>query len=115
VNHFASPDFWFHCRQLPPEIRDLADKNFELLKQNLRHPSLRLKRSVFSTAHELVCITACWQKKEVRDWCGFGSVTTRNMTGCLAGEAVRGAAVKSGKVKSGKVKIKSSGGQRSVA
>jgi hypothetical protein len=44
VNHFASPEFWFHYRQLPPEIRELADKNFELLKQNLRHPSLRLKK-----------------------------------------------------------------------
>lgn len=44
MNHFASPDFWFHYRQLPPEIRDLADKNFELLKQDLRHPSLRLKK-----------------------------------------------------------------------
>ena len=44
MNHFASPDFWFLYRQLPPEIRDLADKNFELLKQNLRHPSLRLKK-----------------------------------------------------------------------
>ncbi len=44
MNHFASPDFWFHYRQLPPEIRDLADKNFELLKENLRHPSLRLKK-----------------------------------------------------------------------
>jgi len=51
VNHFASPDFWFHYRQLPPEIRDLADKNFELLKQNLRHPSLRLKKvGVFYSA-----------------------------------------------------------------
>ncbi|MFM8721084.1 MAG: hypothetical protein ACKOFH_16405 [Chthoniobacterales bacterium] len=44
MSHFASPDFWFHYRQVPPEIRDLADKNFELLKQNLRHPSLRLKK-----------------------------------------------------------------------
>ncbi len=44
MNHFASPVFWFHYRQLPPDIRDLADKNFELLKQNLRHPSLRLKK-----------------------------------------------------------------------
>ena len=51
MNHFDSPDFWFHYRQLPPEIRDLADKNFELLKQNLRHPSLRLKKvSVFYSA-----------------------------------------------------------------
>jgi hypothetical protein len=51
VNHFASPDFWFHHRQLPPEMRDLADKNFELLKQNPRHPSLRLKKAgVFYSA-----------------------------------------------------------------
>jgi hypothetical protein len=31
-------------QELPVEIRDLADKNFELLKQNPRHPSLKLKR-----------------------------------------------------------------------
>ena len=51
MNHFASPDFWFHYRQLPPEIRDLADKNFDLLRQNLRHPSLRLKKvGIFHSA-----------------------------------------------------------------
>lgn len=51
VNHFASPDFWFHYRQLPPEIRNLADKNFDLLKKNSRHPSLRLKKiGVFYSA-----------------------------------------------------------------
>ena len=44
MNHFASPDFWFHYRQQAPEIQDLADKNFALLKQNPRHPSLRLKK-----------------------------------------------------------------------
>ena len=44
MNHFASPQFWFHYRQLPPEIRELADKNFKLLKENPRHPSLRLKK-----------------------------------------------------------------------
>jgi hypothetical protein len=44
VNHFASPDFWFFYRQLPDEIQSLADKNFELLKQSPRHPSLRLKK-----------------------------------------------------------------------
>ena len=44
MNHFASPDFWFSYRQLPDEIQSLADKNFELLKQNPRHPSLRLKK-----------------------------------------------------------------------
>ena len=31
-------------RQLPNEIRELADKNYQLLKTNPRHPSLQLKR-----------------------------------------------------------------------
>ena len=44
VNHFATPDFWFQYRQLPPQIQELADRNFEILKENPRHPSLRLKR-----------------------------------------------------------------------
>jgi len=46
VNHFATSEFWFHYRQLPDEIRALADKNFELLRTNPRHPSLRLKKIV---------------------------------------------------------------------
>jgi hypothetical protein len=44
LNHFASPEFWFHYRQLPDEIQQLANKNFELLKADPRHPSLRLKK-----------------------------------------------------------------------
>lgn len=44
MNHFATPEFWFHYRQLPSEIRDLADKNFELLQADPRHPSLHFKR-----------------------------------------------------------------------
>ena len=44
MKHFASPDFWFHYRLLPENIQDLADKNFSLLKENPRHPSLRLKK-----------------------------------------------------------------------
>jgi hypothetical protein len=44
VKHKASPDFWYHFRQLPPEIQELALKNFELLKSEPRHPSLRLKK-----------------------------------------------------------------------
>ena len=45
MKHFASPDFWFHYRPLPENIRGLADKNFALLKENARHPSLRLKKA----------------------------------------------------------------------
>jgi hypothetical protein len=44
MKHFASPGFWFHYRNMPEEIQELADKNFELLKTNPRHPSLRLKK-----------------------------------------------------------------------
>ena len=45
MKHFATPDFWFHYRLLPQTIQDLADKNFCFLKENPRHPSLRLKKA----------------------------------------------------------------------
>jgi len=44
LKHFASPEFWECYRELPAPVRELADKNFELLKNNPRHPSLRFKR-----------------------------------------------------------------------
>ena len=44
LNHFADPDFWFHYRRLPDNIRALADRNFELLKRDARHSSVRLKK-----------------------------------------------------------------------
>jgi hypothetical protein len=44
LNHFATPNFWFHYRGLPDEVRDLADKNFQLMRIDPRHPSLRLKK-----------------------------------------------------------------------
>lgn len=44
MNHFTLPRFWQHYHRLPPEIRDLADKNYQLLKTDPQHPSLRLKK-----------------------------------------------------------------------
>jgi hypothetical protein len=44
MNHFATPDFWYCYRNLPDEARELADKNFALLRQDPHHPSLRLKK-----------------------------------------------------------------------
>jgi len=44
MNHFATPDFWYCYRLLPEKVRDLADKNFALLRQDPHHPSLRLKK-----------------------------------------------------------------------
>ena len=44
MRHDASPEFWAAYHALPARIRDLADKNFELLKADPRHPSLHFKR-----------------------------------------------------------------------
>jgi hypothetical protein len=44
LKHFASPKFWAAYRDLPEAIRTIADKNYQLLRENPRHPSLQLKR-----------------------------------------------------------------------
>jgi hypothetical protein len=45
VRHLASPEFWAAYQRLPQRIRDLADKNFALLKSDPSHPSLHLKKA----------------------------------------------------------------------
>lgn len=44
MRHFASPSFWSAYDKLPAHIRELADRNYALLKENPQHPSLHLKR-----------------------------------------------------------------------
>ncbi len=44
MKHFASPSFWELYEELPSAIRDVADKNFELLKFDSKHPSLHFKK-----------------------------------------------------------------------
>ena len=44
MKHYASPRFWALYEALPADVRDLADKNFLLMKSNPQHPSLRFKR-----------------------------------------------------------------------
>ena len=56
MRHWASPAFWQAYARLPQHVRDLADKNYELLKSDPRHPSLQFKqvgryRSVRVGAH----------------------------------------------------------------
>ena len=43
MKHFTTPDFWQLYNALPQEVRALADKNYELLKVNPAHSSLRFK------------------------------------------------------------------------
>jgi hypothetical protein len=40
VKHLARKSFWEHHDRLPKKIKALADKKFELLKRDPRHPSL---------------------------------------------------------------------------
>ena len=42
--HLATPEFWDCYNRLPDPIRSLADRNFQLLKSNSRHPSLHFKK-----------------------------------------------------------------------
>jgi hypothetical protein len=44
LKHFTTPEFWEHYHLLRAEIRELADKNFELLKADPQHPSLHFKK-----------------------------------------------------------------------
>lgn len=44
MKHFASPAFWDSYQKLPPVVRELADKNYALLKTDPRHPSLHFKK-----------------------------------------------------------------------
>ena len=44
MKHFANPAFWDAYRKLPEQVRELADKNFALLKQDPQHASLHLKK-----------------------------------------------------------------------
>lgn len=45
MRHFASPSFWEKYEELPDSIQELADKNFELLKADPKHPSVHLKKA----------------------------------------------------------------------
>jgi mRNA-degrading endonuclease RelE of RelBE toxin-antitoxin system len=44
IKHFASPSFWACYEKLPKEVQELANRNFELLKTNPKHPSLYFKK-----------------------------------------------------------------------
>ena len=44
MEHQADPSFWYAYRALPQVIQERADKAFDLLSQNPRHPSLKFKK-----------------------------------------------------------------------
>jgi hypothetical protein len=44
LKHYVSPRFWALYESLPSETRALADKTYQLLKADRRHPSLHFKK-----------------------------------------------------------------------
>ena len=44
MNHTATSRFWMLYEALPKGVRENADKCFQLLKADPRHPSLHFKR-----------------------------------------------------------------------
>jgi hypothetical protein len=44
LRHFANARFWAAYRALPSKVRAVADKNYSLLRDDPRHPSLQFKR-----------------------------------------------------------------------
>ena len=44
MKHFAAPSFWDCYHEFSAPIQQLADKNYQLLKQNPNHPSLHFKK-----------------------------------------------------------------------
>ena len=44
MKHFANSSFWEAYDNLPKSVQTIADKNYELLKTNPKHPSLHFKK-----------------------------------------------------------------------
>jgi hypothetical protein len=44
LKHKTASSFWAYYSKLLLEIRELADKNFNLLKKDASHPSLQFKK-----------------------------------------------------------------------
>jgi hypothetical protein len=83
LKHFTDPDFWLHYRQLPDEIRLLADKKFALLKSNprgIRQSGLR--RSASFIPHELMAVIVRSPESAATACNGFGLVGIQPTIDC---------------------------------
>jgi hypothetical protein len=44
MTHYSSPSFWSAYELLPTSVQRVADRNYKILKENPKHPSLHFKR-----------------------------------------------------------------------
>ena len=80
MRRFASPLFWDAYGKLPERVREVADKNYALLKKNPRHPSLQLKKVGRFWSVRVAVATGLWRLKSTKTCYGFGSVRTLTTT-----------------------------------
>ena len=82
MKHFTNAKFWVAYQALPPKVQRLADKNFQLMKADPRHPSIQLKKVDASGQRVSATITALSRSNMTADCCGFGLAVTRSTTTC---------------------------------
>ena len=75
MKHRASPRFWRLYRALPQEIQQLADRGYQMLSQDPRHPSLHFKRigRVWSARVGLHHRTLAAERNEEIVWIWIGT------------------------------------------
>jgi len=44
LNHYATPEFWYNYRALSIQIQQIADRAFDHMNSDPRHPGLHLKQ-----------------------------------------------------------------------
>ncbi|GAB4365772.1 MAG: hypothetical protein Kow00121_02630 [Elainellaceae cyanobacterium] len=44
MKSFTTPDFWKAYAELPPDVKEQAQKAYRLWQENLQHPSLHFKK-----------------------------------------------------------------------
>lgn len=44
MKHLTNSKYWKAYHALPPQAKKIADKNLQLLKSNMRYPSLHFKK-----------------------------------------------------------------------
>ncbi len=83
MKSFATPEFWEAYAELTPEVKDQAQKAYQLWQENLLHPSLHFKKvgknlwsARVSGGYRALAL------KKGDDYIGSGLVRMTNMKPC---------------------------------
>ena len=83
--HHTTPQFWSHFERLPEAVQRTARRNFQLLKDSPRHPSLQFKKVNEYWAVRVGRPYRAIASKKDKTCSGSGSVDTTSICGSLAG------------------------------